>query len=154
MEIDKYIFYVFRSPKCKRECGVFMLAFVHLPLSIYDFQFFCFFSRFNSIRFIFSLYPIYFQGTENIERFSPTLNKYWRAPISTCHSKDALGKQEQSSWSQYDNNNIYVTEMATRRKPGADSAEVESMSLSGCTISNPSLLILLLQLLSYVFVIT
>lgn len=42
--------------------------------------------------------------------------------------------------------------MATRRKPG--DSEVESMSLSGCTISNPSLLILLLQVLTYVFVIT
>lgn len=120
----------------------------NLYTSIFFSDYFLF--RFNRI----VLCMHFFQGTENIERFSPTLNKYWRAPISTCHSKDALGKQEQSSWSQYDNNNIYVTEMATRRKPGIDSAEVESMSLSGCTISNPSLLILLLQLLSYVFVIT
>lgn len=56
----------------------------------------------------------------------------------------------------HDNNNIYVTEMATRRKNTGDNIEVESMSLSDGPVTHPNLLIILLQIIAayYVFVIT
>lgn len=106
---------------------------------------------------------LFTQGTDNREQFSPTLNKYWRAPIvNTCNNHHRLGGgggTEQTS--PHDSKNIYVTEIATSRRKNSDNAEVESMSLSGSTtfkrpaIATTVIILLLVQkMLANVFVIT
>ncbi|XP_037025440.1 MOXD1 homolog 2-like isoform X3 [Bradysia coprophila] len=92
-------------------------------------------------------------GTDNIERFSSSPTKFWRAPAATiCSTR--ISSTSSHTTTAHDSKNIYVTEMVTRKK-GVDDIEVESMSLSNSTSRTQTLFVLLLlQVISFGFVVT
>lgn len=108
---------------------------------------------FSENKFVFCFLFTFIQGTDNIERFSSSPTKFWRAPAATiCNTRTSSTSSHTTT--AHDSKNIYVTEMVTRKK-GVDDIEVESMSLSNSTGQTPTLFVLLLlQMISFGFVVT